>query len=78
MGDMVAGPAVEPMLAKMPAVVRLTTLSLRTVKRLTAANEIWGIVRVGRSVRYDLDEVRDWIKAGCPRAARGRSKGGRS
>jgi hypothetical protein len=65
-----AAPALVPLLCTQNDVAMLAAISKRTVKRLTAEDAIWGIVRIGRSVRYNLDQVRDWIRAGCPRTPR--------
>src|SRR5262249_30693357 len=43
----------------------LTSLHVRTLARMDAANEIPGRVQVGRSVRYNLAVIRQWIDCGC-------------
>jgi predicted DNA-binding transcriptional regulator AlpA len=45
-------------------------LSDRTVRRLDAAGKIPRALRVGGSKRWRLDEIRDWLAAGCPDRAR--------
>lgn len=58
-----------PLLVRMQDVAELTSLSQRTLKRLVADSAIWGIVRIGRSVRFDRALVEDWVRHGCPRSA---------
>lgn len=41
-------------------------VSTRTVWRLLSTGRLVQPVRLGGSVRWRLDEVRDWIKNGCP------------
>lgn len=41
-------------------------VSTRTVWRLLSTGRLVQPVRIGGSVRWRLDEVRDWIKNGCP------------
>jgi excisionase family DNA binding protein len=42
-------------------------VSVRTLRRLVDAGHGPAPVRVGRCLRWRLDEVSDWIRAGCPR-----------
>jgi predicted DNA-binding transcriptional regulator AlpA len=41
-------------------------VSTRTVWRLLSTGRIVQPIRIGGSVRWRLDEVRDWIAKGCP------------
>jgi predicted DNA-binding transcriptional regulator AlpA len=43
--------------------------SLRTWRAWDAAGWIPGPVRIGRSTLWRIDELRDWVAAGCPRRA---------
>jgi excisionase family DNA binding protein len=45
-------------------------VSTRTVWRLLSTGRLVQPVRIGGSVRWRLDEVRDWIKNGCPLVTR--------
>lgn len=45
----------------------MLNVSARTIRRLVAAGRLIPPVKFGGSVRWRLDEVRDWIKSGCPR-----------
>jgi len=44
---------------------RLLDVSTRTVWRLLSAGQLVQPVRLGGSVRWRLDEVRQWINNGC-------------
>lgn len=41
-------------------------VSTRTVWRLLSTGRLVQPIRIGGSVRWRLDEVRDWITKGCP------------
>ncbi len=42
-------------------------LSVRTVRSMDSAGQLPRPVRLaGRSVRWSVDELRDWLKSGCP------------
>lgn len=58
--------AVEPMLGTAADVAKLLDLSERTVWRLLSAKRLPEPLRIGGSVRWRLDQVRQWISAGCP------------
>lgn len=42
-------------------------VSIRTLRRLVDAGNGPTPIRVGRCLRWRLDTVTDWIRAGCPR-----------
>ena len=44
-------------------------ISLRTWRTWDAAGRIPQPVRIGRSTRWRVDELRAWVEAGCPRRA---------
>lgn len=44
----------------------LMQISTRTLWRLLSANRLPEPVRIGGSVRWRLDEVKQWIESGCP------------
>jgi len=46
----------------------LTSLHVRTLARLDAAGEIPGRIKVGKSVRYDVAAIKEWIAVGCDMA----------
>jgi prophage regulatory protein len=45
---------------------RLLGISLRQTWRLNAAGKLPRPIRLGRSVRWNRQEVMDWFGAGCP------------
>jgi excisionase family DNA binding protein len=47
-------------------------VSTRTVKRMAAASELPGVVRLGRCRRFDRRRIEQWISEGCPPVATGR------
>ena len=63
-----AGPAaqLDPMLIDMAQLARLTSLSVRTLRRMDSAHEIPGRVVVGRRVLFQTEVIRDWVRAGLP------------
>jgi len=56
----------EPLLIDLNGLVKLTTLGLRTLRRLDAARDIPGRVVVGRRVLFHLDVIREWVRSGLP------------
>lgn len=41
-------------------------VSKRTLWRLSSGGKLPGVIYVGRSPRWRLDEINAWIVAGCP------------
>jgi excisionase family DNA binding protein len=62
--DIRESPAV--MLITPEETARLLEISERTLWRLLSAGRVPKPVRIGRSTRWRLAEVRDWIERGCP------------
>jgi excisionase family DNA binding protein len=62
-----AAPVITPRLMTVRQLAAWLALSERTIKRMVAAQEIPGIVRIGRSVRFDRNQVETWVSRGCPR-----------
>jgi excisionase family DNA binding protein len=56
----------EPLLIPAEQLAGLLNLSTRTVWRMLSAGQIPKPVRIGASVRWRLDQVREWINDGCP------------
>ncbi len=44
----------------------MLNVSLRQVWRLNSAGKLPKPIRLGGSVRWNREEVRDWFAAGCP------------
>lgn len=64
--DAHAGVTEELRLIGADELAELLDVSTRTVWRLLSTGRLVQPVRIGGSVRWRLDEVRDWIKNGCP------------
>lgn len=52
---------VQPLLVTAPQAARMLGISERTLWSLTAPRGPIPVVRIGRSVRYSLDDLRVWI-----------------
>jgi len=59
-------PALEPLLLSARDLAVLLRLGLRTIRSMDAAGKLPAPVRVGGSVRWQLDELRAWLDAGAP------------
>ena len=55
----------EPLLVTAKQVAKLMQMSTRSLWRLRSAGEIPEPLRIGRSVRWRLNDVKNWIAAGC-------------
>lgn len=53
-------------LIKAEEVARMMDISERTLWRLLSAGKVPHPVRIGRSTRWRLAEIRTWIERGCP------------
>ena len=60
-------------LLTVPDVAEVCSIAPETVRRMTDRGAMPMPVRLGRAVRYRLDEIESWIADGCPDL----SKGGR-
>jgi predicted DNA-binding transcriptional regulator AlpA len=56
----------EPLLIPAAELAKLLNVSTRTLWRQLSASQIPEPVRFGGTVRWRLDEVRNWIAEGCP------------
>jgi predicted DNA-binding transcriptional regulator AlpA len=56
----------SPLLIDGDKYAQLMSVSPRTIRRLADAGHGPKPVRVGRCLRWRLDEVADWLAAGCP------------
>jgi prophage regulatory protein len=45
---------------------KMLEISKRTLQRLQSKGELPSPIRLGGSVRWRLDIVKDWIENGCP------------
>lgn len=59
-------PVIGRKLGGVNAVAAKFACSTRTVYRLSDAGRIPAPLKLGSLVRWDLDEIDEWIAAGCP------------
>lgn len=57
----------EPLLVTAAEVARLLNVSTRTLWRQLSAGQIPQPVRFGGTVRWRVEEIRNWISEGCPK-----------
>ena len=48
------------------AVAEMCSVAPETVRRLTDRGAMPAPVRLGRAVRYRLDQIEEWLDDGCP------------
>ncbi len=58
----------EKLLIDIAELAHLTSLSTRTLRRMDAAGEIPGRIKVGRRVLFQTEVIRAWVHAGLPDA----------
>jgi prophage regulatory protein len=56
----------EPLLVTASQIAMLMQISTRTLWRLLSGGKIPEPLRIGGAVRWRLDDVKNWIAAGCP------------
>jgi hypothetical protein len=56
----------EPLLVDLAGLSGLVRLSVRHLRRLDASGDIPGRVTSGRRVLFQLDLIREWVRAGMP------------
>lgn len=56
----------QPLAVSARQLAGMLDLSVRTIRTMDAAGKLPRGVRFGRSVRWPVDELRDWLAAGCP------------
>jgi predicted DNA-binding transcriptional regulator AlpA len=59
-------PASDKLLIDMAELARLTSLSVRTLRRMDASRDIPGRVVAGRRVLFQTESIREWVRAGLP------------
>lgn len=60
----------EPLLIDIKDLARLLTCSIRTARRMDISGKLPLPVRPSRNRRWRLEEIRQWVDAGCPKRAR--------
>ena len=66
-GQATSSPWLQPLLVDLAELAVLLKISARTAKRMAAAGELPGLVRLGRLVRFDRRVIERWIADGCPK-----------
>lgn len=61
-----AVPIADKLLLDIADLAALTSLSVRTLRRMDACRDIPGRVAVGRRVLFRAEAVREWVRAGLP------------
>jgi hypothetical protein len=56
----------DKLLIDMVELARLTSLSVRHLRRLDCSRDIPGRVVVGRRVLFQMEIIREWVRAGLP------------
>jgi hypothetical protein len=56
----------EKLLIDIAGLAQVTSLSVRTLRRMDAARDIPGRVTAGRRVLFQLEVIREWARAGLP------------
>ncbi|ADG68471.1 Prophage CP4-57 regulatory [Planctopirus limnophila DSM 3776] len=56
----------NPILATAESVASMLSISLRTLWRMRSAGKLPAPVRVGKSTRWRVSDIQEWIAAGCP------------
>jgi excisionase family DNA binding protein len=59
-------PASEALVVTREQVARLLAISKRTLDRMVTQGAFLPPIKVGKSVRWRIDELKAWIAAGCP------------
>jgi hypothetical protein len=65
-GDPVVLSVAGKLLIDMAQLSALTSLGVRTLRRLDASRDIPGRVVVGRRVLFQTEIIREWVRAGLP------------
>lgn len=61
------GPQPEPLMIDVRGVAALLGVSARHVQGLDYSGRLGPMpVKLGRSARWSIEEVREWVRAGCP------------
>jgi len=58
---------IEPLVVDVKALAKMLSSSARSVWRRLAAGDLPKPVRIGRSVRWELAAIHEWIAQGCPK-----------
>ena len=64
--EVLAPAAIAPLCTDAAGVAQMLDVSLRTVRRLDDAGRLPAALPLGRSKRWAIGEIEDWIAAGSP------------
>lgn len=68
----------QPIVVRAPGAALLLDVSLRTVQKMHSTGSLPRALRLGRCCVWSVEELRAWVRAGCPSRARWElQKGGR-
>ena len=56
----------DPLLVPAVELARIMQISTRTLWRMRSAGQLPDPVRLGGTVRWRVDEIKNWIAEGCP------------
>lgn len=66
-----ASPVAVPVLITKRAAAGMLGIGVSTLERYVACRWVPAPLRIGHAVRWRVQDLRDWIDAGCPRHACG-------
>lgn len=55
-----------PLMIRAPEAARLLGISLRHLKSLNSSGRLPGPIRLGKAACWRVEELRQWVEAGCP------------
>ncbi len=66
MPDQISAPTPAPLVVDAKALAQMLGKSLRTIRKLDSSGILPAPIRIGGSVVWAIEEIRDWIAAGAP------------
>jgi len=70
-------PSIRPTLITDKDVAQMLKISVRQLHRLKSRGDIIQPIKIGNSTRWNLEEVQQWIRNGCPSPVVNNGEGGR-
>lgn len=62
-----SSPTIEPVLIGKRDAARMLGLGISTLERYILCGWVPKPVKIGNALRWRIDELREWINAGCPK-----------
>lgn len=63
----IQAPQIEPLMVDIVGVARLLGISRRHAQALDSSGRLGPTpIKLGRSARWDVASIREWVAAGCP------------